>query len=138
MHKKITSVPSTSTVTGLVMVLSVAVAGVLMTNSAQRLTPFSENEEEEREQLAAFSEQRWLREFKMLRDPVLGYIPQGVREKELAQAFAIPNKFTEISMSETGTANQNDYAAAGPNNIGGRTRMMAFDKRNNNVIIAGC
>lgn len=139
MHKKFTSVPPTSTFTGLVMLLSVAVAGILMTNSAGRLTLFSENEEEEKhEQLAAFSEQRWLRDFKMLRDPVLGYIPEGMREKEMAQAYAIPNKFTEISMSETGATNQNDYAPAGPTNIGGRTRAIAFDKRGNNVIIAGC
>lgn len=139
MHKKFTSVPSTSTVTGFVIVLSVAVAGILMFNSAVGLTSFAEDEEdEEQEQRGAFSEQRWLRDFKMQRDPILGRIPEGIREREMAQAFAIPNKMTEISMTETGVANQNDYSPAGPNNIGGRTRALAFDKRSNNTIIAGC
>jgi hypothetical protein len=137
MHKKSTSVPSASTVTGFIIILSVAVAGAFMFQGAARSTSFIETEEDD-QQRAAFSEQRWLREFKMQRDPVLGRIPEGIREREMAQAFAIPDKMTEISMTETGVANQNDYSPAGPNNIGGRTRALAIDKRNNNVIVAGC
>jgi hypothetical protein len=115
----------------------VVTAAVMVFNDAQWPNAVAEDEED-KEQRAAFSALRWAREFKMQRDPALNRIPNGIREREMAQALTIPNKLTEISMSETGVANQNDYAPAGPNNIGGRTRAVAFDRRNNNIIVAGC
>ncbi|MGB8193902.1 MAG: T9SS type A sorting domain-containing protein [Chitinophagaceae bacterium] len=119
------------------LVLMIAAAGIWMFYKSDRLSEFTENEEEN-EHNAAFSKERWLRELKMLRDPVLGRIPEGIRQKELAQAFTIPTKIEDISLSENGALNQNNYELAGPNNIGGRTRAVAFDKRNSQIIIAGC
>jgi hypothetical protein len=97
--------------------------------------PASEAEDEEP---AAFSLERWRHEFEMLRDPVLGRIPSGIRQRELLEAQSIPTKIDEIPTSEAGVANQNTYLPAGPNNIGGRTRIVAFDRRANQVILAGC
>jgi hypothetical protein len=122
--------------TGLVLTVFIVTAGILVYNSNRASVPdeYEENEEER----AAFSEERWRHEFEMLRDPVLGRIPAGIRQRELAQAFSLPSKIDEIALSENGSANQNNYQPAGPSNIGGRTRAVALDKRNNQVIIAGC
>jgi hypothetical protein len=81
---------------------------------------------------------RWLHEFNMLKDPVLNRIPDEVASKELSQAHAIPYKQYEILAGTFGADNLNTYVAAGPNNIGGRTRAVAFDIRNSNIIISGC
>ena len=100
-------------------------------------------EEEEREagmdkeQRAFFVKQRWMREYQMLKDPVTGEIPADIRLQEMKLARSIPEK----SQDPIGRLNLNTYTAAGPNNIGGRTRVVAFDKRyngsSNRVIIAG-
>lgn len=137
MMKRFISGPLKSWSIALLLLCFVVPAAMLVLNHVPRPASFFEHEEASG-QRAAFSEQRWLREFKMLRDPVLGYILPGARERELSQAYGISNKIDEISMSETGATNQNNYAMAGPNNIGGRTRIIAIDKRNSQVIIAGC
>lgn len=74
-------------------------------------------------------------EFNMLKDPAIGKIPFGIREKELAQA-------KKIVQQTSGTASLlNAYTFQGPNNLGGRTRSIVFDIRfngsSNQVIIAG-
>lgn len=102
-----------------------------------------ENEEENEEKEATFIEARARYEFEMLKDPATGKIPAGIFEKEKAFAKTLPvkgpiydpaariNDFTEL----------NNYLPAGPNNIGGRTRALAYDLRynggSNQVIIAG-
>ena len=80
---------------------------------------------------------RALHEFNMLKDPVLNQIPKSVTGKEMAEAFAIPQKQYNSNVVARGD-NLNTYLPAGPNNIGGRTRAVAFDKRSSNIIIAGC
>ncbi|HYF33405.1 MAG TPA: T9SS type A sorting domain-containing protein [Chitinophagaceae bacterium] len=137
MQNKPTTGPSLLLTTFVVLMACTLVAGIFIFRS-QRTNLHSGELEEDQEQRAAFSQERWKHEFEMLRDPVLNRIPAGIRQQELAQAFAIPQKIDEIMLSETGASNQNNYAPAGPNNIGGRTRAIAFDKRNNQVIIAGC
>lgn len=102
---------------------------------------FEEEEEREagmdKEQRAFFVKQRWLREYQLLKDPVSGEIPADIRSQEMKLARSIPEKVE----GPLGRANLNTYTAAGPNNIGGRTRVVAFDKRfngtSNRVIIAG-
>ncbi|HYE53425.1 MAG TPA: hypothetical protein VD996_01230, partial [Chitinophagaceae bacterium] len=100
--------------------------------------PHTPDEYHEHEQPAAYAAERWKHEFNMLKDPVLGRIPEGIREKELQQARTIAPKVNEVLMSGNGLDDLNNYLPAGPNNIGGRTRAIAFDRRNNQVIIAGC
>lgn len=123
--------------TGLVLTV-LAVIAIIAVYNYQPSTTRVESEEENEENRAAFAEERWRHEFEMLRDPILGRIPAGIRERELIQARGIPQKIDEIAASGNGVANLNNYQPAGPNNIGGRTRAAAFDKRNNQIIIAGC
>lgn len=62
-----------------------------------------------------------------LADPVTGEIPLGIREAELRFAKTIP-----VNTSRTLSWDQ-----IGPKNLGGRTRAVAFDVRNENIVIAG-
>ena len=75
-------------------------------------------------------------EFNMIKNPSTGKIPEGIREQELIQAQKIlQNQLT------TAPSLLNAYTFEGPNNLGGRTRALAYDVRynggTNQVIIAG-
>jgi hypothetical protein len=76
-------------------------------------------------------------EFNMLKNPTTGLIPEGVREAELAQAREILAAQQASGRIEA----VNAYTFQGPNNLGGRTRAIAYDVRfngaGNQVIIAG-
>ena len=77
-------------------------------------------------------------EFIMTRDPGTGKIPEGIREAELAEAKQI----FDFQSSETGRPTlSNSYFYQGPNNLGGRTRTIAYDVRfngsSNRIILAG-
>ena len=95
----------------------------------------SENNESS-EKRALYNRLRALREFNMVKDPVTNKIPKNISELEVQQALSIPLKDYGNPLARGG--NLNTYIPAGPNNIGGRTRAVAFDKRNSNIIIAGC
>ena len=91
-------------------------------------------------------------EYALLKDPKTGLIPKNIRQQEIAMAKTLPIAGMHpqsisrngLSPSSNGinTPTNNTYQLAGPNNIGGRTRTMAFDKRyngsTNRVMIAGC
>ena len=94
--------------------------------------------DEQSEKQDEYTTLRWLHEFNMIKDPVLNRVPENVALRELAQAHAIPQKQYEILSGTSGADNLNTYTPAGPNNIGGRTRAIAFDKRNSNIILSGC
>ena len=64
-----------------------------------------------------------------LQDPSTGEVPANIRHKDLAFAR---NTFPVGSRSD-GV----EWKNVGPNNIGGRTRALAFDRKNSNIIIAG-
>ncbi len=89
---------------------------------------------------AMFHDQRVRYEYEMIRDGATGKIPKGIHDRELQQAYRIPlrERGGNLFLSPFG---DNNYTAAGPNNIGGRTRAVVFDKRfgtgSNRVIIAG-
>ncbi len=76
---------------------------------------------------------RWLYEWKMLHDPATGTIPRGIRQKEIALLTSIQNKQRGAGFRQT---INNTYTAAGPSRNGGRTRALAYDMRNNNVMLA--
>ena len=82
---------------------------------------------------------RWKYDADLIKDPVTGEVPMGMREHEIEFAKTIPIR--NLSNSVNRTASQNTYFPAGPNNIGGRTRALAYDVRfngtTNRVIIAG-
>lgn len=72
------------------------------------------------------------RELEMMRDPATGRIPSDIREKE-----------TEFKMqlmadhASQRTPDANSYVFVGPGNMGGRTRTVAYDKRDDNIVLAG-
>jgi hypothetical protein len=86
----------------------------------------------------------------MLKDPVTGKLPVNYRQVELAAARLLPERIryrdggSDVLMQSTNTTNTNTnniYEPAGPTNVGGRTRALAFDKRfdgvTNKVILSG-
>ena len=97
-------------------------------------------EEDKRELPASYVLARLKYEYDMLKDPQTGLIPRDIFLKERALARTLPVR--EFSSSNSRTAVLNTYLPAGPNNIGGRTRAVAYDVRyngtTNRVIIAGC
>lgn len=98
---------------------------------------WEENEEEKENRSASYIDARYKYELDMLKDPATGKIPEGIFEKELEFAKTLP-----VKSSSSREMDLNNYIPAGPNNIGGRTRAVAYDKRydgsSNKVIISGC
>jgi hypothetical protein len=75
--------------------------------------------------------------FNMLRDPATNRMPEGIRQRELAFARTLAQR--PILSKALGPADgiAFDWKAAGPNDVGGRTRALAIDHTNSNTIIAG-
>jgi hypothetical protein len=86
----------------------------------------SDNEEEP----ARFAELRAKYDFDMVKDPVTGKLPRAVYDQELAFAKTLPKRKPDINSASRVEA-LNSYNPAGPNNIGGRTRALAYDVRYN-------
>ncbi|MBL7730563.1 MAG: hypothetical protein JNM88_05245 [Chitinophagaceae bacterium] len=76
-------------------------------------------------------------EFNMLKNPATGTIPEGVRAMEMEQAREIYARQLQTARIEA----INPYIFQGPNNLGGRTRALAYDVRyngtTNRIILAG-
>ncbi len=64
-------------------------------------------------------------------NPRTGTVPKNIREKELIFSRLID------SQTKSSRAEVLDITGAGPSNVGGRTRAVALDVRNENVILAG-
>lgn len=88
------------------------------------------NHEEEKEEGGY---KRRLYEWKLLHDPATGEIPKDIYRKEQALLRSIQSKQRLASFRQT---INNTYTAAGPSQNGGRTRAVAYDMRNNGVMIA--
>ncbi|MEO6490471.1 MAG: putative Ig domain-containing protein, partial [Ferruginibacter sp.] len=75
-------------------------------------------------------------EFNMIKNPSSGRVPEGVFEAEKQQAKTI----SETSVTGRTTL-ANTFSLQGPNNLGGRTRTIAYDVRfngtSNRIIMAG-
>ncbi|MBA2745175.1 MAG: T9SS type A sorting domain-containing protein [Flavisolibacter sp.] len=94
---------------------------------------------------AGYFEARALYDLETLKDPATGKIPRGIFELEAQFARTLPVKSAGGNQGGTGveqTNVNNGYIPAGPFNIGGRTRAVAYDVRynggSNRVVIAGC
>jgi hypothetical protein len=113
----------------------------------------SEEEEEEGNPAmkAVMNAARFQYEYDMLKDPKTGKIPANIYQLELEQAMRMPiagnqgrlavaNGIVLTGFGANGPTT-NTYQLAGPNNVAGRTRAFAFDKRyngtTNKVIISG-
>ncbi len=70
--------------------------------------------------------------FRMLRDPATNAIPPNIRQRELAYAKTLPQygpgKASALAVT---------WQEAGPTDVGGRTRGLAVDLTNSNVLMAG-
>ncbi|MCL5031511.1 MAG: T9SS type A sorting domain-containing protein [Bacteroidetes bacterium] len=76
-------------------------------------------------------------EFMMLRDPVTNKIPGNIRKLELEYAKTLPT-VEEVPMEKGMEKVQSStWTSLGPSNVGGRTRALAVDVSNENVILAG-
>lgn len=78
----------------------------------------------------------WEYEFEMTKDPATGTIPEGIYEAESAQADEIVQMQRSRRIPEFAS-----YNFVGPDNLGGRTRTVAYDVRyngtSNRTILAG-
>lgn len=76
-------------------------------------------------------------EFNMVKSPVTGRIPEGIRELELAQAR---ENLAQQAMLQARVM-ANSYVFQGPDNLGGRTRSIVYDVRyngtSNRTLLAG-
>ena len=97
--------------------------------------PVLSNKEELSEEFSNFdASSKYL--YDLLKNPITGRIPAGIRAQELAQARTILNK--QLLRNQPLT---NNYSFQGPENIGGRTRAVVYDVRyngtTNRTIMAG-
>ncbi|MEM6828951.1 MAG: FlgD immunoglobulin-like domain containing protein [Bacteroidota bacterium] len=64
-------------------------------------------------------------------NPETGQVPDNIRLKELSFSNALANATKGLRKQDL------DIQSIGPSNVGGRTRAIALDVRNENVILAG-
>ena len=72
---------------------------------------------------------------RMLRDPKTRAIPADIRRRELEHAATLPKRGE--GADKNGVMQLFRWHEAGPDDIGGRTRAVAVDRTNSNVVIAG-
>lgn len=125
-----------STITVLCLIKSTEYKGTGFTHET------GEKENEKGELLTGFIQDRMRYEFQMIRNPITGKIPAGIFEKEMSFARRIPERIHSYGSANFRLDALNTYIPAGPDNMGGRTRAVEYDKRyngtSNKVIIAGC
>ncbi|WP_108869487.1 T9SS type A sorting domain-containing protein [Aquimarina aquimarini] len=88
----------------------------------------------------AIQRMKW--EFERLKDPKTGEIPLGIRTKEVSFASKIAtgndSKQSITNSAKSSKAGRFSYwKNRGPYNVGGRTRALAIDRTNENIILAG-
>jgi len=78
-------------------------------------------------------------EFMRLKNPSTGKIPDGIRKSELQ--FSSKINSSDVSQKSLTAASKSGnfsfWKNRGPFNVGGRTRALAIDRTNENVILAG-
>lgn len=91
---------------------------------------FMASEEKEKEE-GGFKRREY--ELKLLRDPRTGRIPHDAFEKDAAILSSVIERQQNVNFRPSIL---NTYTAAGPSQNGGRTRAVAYDMRNNGVMLA--
>ena len=71
--------------------------------------------------------------FNLLKDPVSQEIPRGIRTKELNFGQELANELAIKAKAINNMA----WSEIGPYDVGGRTRGLAIDQRNSNILLAG-
>lgn len=75
----------------------------------------------------------WLR----LRNPRTNVIPRNIRRKELAYSATLPSSELSLTKANMPAFQNMSWTARGPFNIGGRTRALAIDVTDENILLAG-
>lgn len=73
----------------------------------------------------------------MLIDPTTGTVPYDIKRKEVRFSSTIPRRFKSRHNLRSGATNEEEWRSIGPYNKGGRTRALAIDVADENVILAG-
>ncbi|NOX38754.1 MAG: T9SS type A sorting domain-containing protein [Calditrichaeota bacterium] len=82
-------------------------------------------------------------EMERLKDPQTGRIPDDIRERELAYVKTLPVRgdgYPLLRFQKGGQFQQvvvSNWTGRGPYNLGGRTRALALDVTDENIILAG-
>ena len=82
-------------------------------------------------------------EMNMLKNPKTGKIPDNIREKELIYVYSTPSLKKTAGNTigkkgkNTATIQASTWNRRGPYNVGGRTRALAIDRTDENIILAG-
>jgi photosystem II stability/assembly factor-like uncharacterized protein len=71
---------------------------------------------------------------KLLKDPQLGMIPIDIQAKETAFAQNLSKQIPQQLKAKNDAIN---WKEVGPNDVGGRTRALAMDSRNSDILLAG-
>ena len=72
--------------------------------------------------------------FQLLRDPAIDDIPKNIRNLELKQAENLP---VRPEFAKLGNPQAYNFTEVGPFDVGGRTRALAVDIENPDIILAG-
>lgn len=79
--------------------------------------------------------------FTLMRDPSTNKIPDNIRNRELQYAKTLPTSRQAFSRAKAKKSSLQaadyNWQEAGPFDVGGRTRALAIDQRNPDVILAG-
>ena len=62
-------------------------------------------------------------------DPITGVVPKDIRRKEMAFAKTLPKSSSQFKNT--------NWVSRGPYNVGGRTRALALDVLDENIMLAG-
>ncbi len=81
-------------------------------------------------------ERRMEWEYARHRDPATGRIPRSAFQRSLEYAATLPGSYSRI-MSKKERVQAYEWSRRGPINFGGRTRALALDVRDENIILAG-
>ncbi len=102
----------------------------LVALAAATLISCGKNEQDNKLKSGAIDRMAW--EVQRLADPRTGEIPENIGMRELVYAAKLP----KADSYQRGASVQ-IFEPIGPYNVGGRTRAIAFDRNNENIILAG-
>ncbi len=83
-----------------------------------------------------FSKERQYREWERLRDPKTGLVPKNIRTLENNFVNTVYGSFNKLK-SKQDFLQSEKWKRRGPYEVGGRTRALGLDIRNENIILAG-
>ena len=113
-------------------------------NTLALAVPYSHSDidtEEDEEAERKTEQDRWATEFEMIKDPKTGQIPKGIHQKSIESAQKVKELQLPVEIMGKDVSMRTlpaiDVTVRGPNNYGGRTRAIVFDKTNVQNVISG-